>query len=264
MKNKIVGLLLVSFCILGLFANVASAKDEVLLQEMVNLEKAYIPVLFYTSQPEKVAEAKQAMTAFRNDWNLFFQHYYDYKPDYVNWLSYFMDIDSAVREANDHLTTATIENPFPMTLAHDALERIRITMLSLRPNNGFSKFITDKMTVYHEPMKQIVVLLKTETVTPTLIEEVRALHVEADKAWSAVEKCPVDPGMWGFDTEQMQGFYFQIFKVRTALNYLSYALESGDPALIQTAGTDSFKRSFVSNYVFLADIYLPFIRPPAP
>lgn len=262
MLKKTVGALLAMLCAGGLLAGVASAKDEVLLQEMVNLEKTYIPPLFFTNQPDKVQAANKAMKLLRAEWNGFKQAYYDYKPDYANWQRYFDDIEFAIQDAEAVVASVTAENPQTLVLAHEALEGVRATMLSLRPQNGFPKFITDKLTIYHDPMEHIVISLKTQPMSAALIEEVKATYVVAEKAWSDVEKCPVDPGMWGFSTDKMQQYYDLVVRERAALDRLAEALESGDPMAIKMAGTLALKQPFVETYILFGDM-APF-TPPAP
>ena len=56
---------------------------------MVNLEKTYIPALFFTNQVDKLLPAQKALKLLRGEWNLFKASYYDYRPDYANWQIYF-------------------------------------------------------------------------------------------------------------------------------------------------------------------------------
>lgn len=253
----------VAVMMLGLFAlcaGVASAKDEVLLQDMVNLEKTYIPALFLTSQPDKLPAAQKAMIIYRAEWNRFKTAYVDYKPDYANWGIYFDEIECAIIDAEAVVASVTPENPGSLTHAHEALEAVRETMLSLRPQNGFSKFITDKLTVYHGPMEHIVLSLKTQPMSAELIADVEASYPLAVKAWSEVEKCPVDPGMWGFSPEQMLEYYGHLSNERAALENLAAALESGNPDAIKAAGVMALKLPFVGTFMFFADM-TPFVQP---
>lgn len=262
MLKKITGMLLALLCVMGLFAGTASAKDEVLLQEMVNLELKYIPALFLTNQPDKLLPAKKAMNLLRGEWNGFRAEYADYRPDYANWGIYFDQIEYAIQDAEAIVATVTPENPATLVMAHEALEGVRAVMLELRPLNGFPKFITDKMTRYHDPMEHIVIALKTEPMSPELIAEVEATFVETNKALEGIEKCPVDAGMWGFSVEKMLAYYNKLAMTRAALDNLGAALESGDPMAVKMAGTLPLKQPFVEMYTMFGDM-TPFM-PPAP
>ena len=89
LMRKAVGMLLGIVCVLGVVSGVASAKDEVLLQDMAQLEKTYIPPLFFTNQPDKLQAARKGMLLLRSAWNGFKASYYDYRSDYANWQAYF-------------------------------------------------------------------------------------------------------------------------------------------------------------------------------
>jgi len=258
MLKKSLSLLLAMVCVLGLLVGSASAKDEVLLQDMVSLEKVYIPALFFTNQPDKLLPAKKALQLYRGAWNQFNATYADYRPDYANWGVYFENIEYALQDAEAVVASVTPENPASLVLAHEALEGVRATMLSLRPLNGFPKFITDKMTQFHDPMEHIVISLKTQPMSPELIAEVEATFVETMKAWSEVEKCPVDAGLWGFSVEKMMGYYAKISEEATALDNLAVALESGDPVAIKMACTLAIKEPFVQAYTMFGD-FTPFM-----
>jgi len=242
--NKIVGFMLTGLMLVGLMGGVAMAQDEELMQDFVNLEKAYIPPLFFTNQgPEFVLPAQKTMNNFLAKWEAFSNKYYDYKPDYANWQSYFDAMDYAVKDA---ATKVGIGNT-----AHEALEAVRATMLELRPKNGFPKFITDKMTIYHDPMEHIVLTLKSATApTPELMAELGATLEETQKAWSEVEKCPVDAGLWGFAVQDMNMYYTMLQAERTALDNFAAAFASGNFAMMKQTGTLALKGPFVQAYKF--------------
>jgi hypothetical protein len=262
MLKKSMRVLLAALCVIGLLAGTASAKDEVLLQDMINLEKAYIPPLFFTNQADMLPAAKKGMMILRAEWNAFKLAYYDYKPNYNNWQMYLDTAEYAIQDAEAIVASVTPANPATLILAHEALEGVRMTMLELRTHNGFPKFITDAMTTYHGPMEYIVIALKTQPMSPALIEDVTATYKIAEKAWTKVEKCPVDPGMWGFSNEKMQLYYSLLVKERAALDNFAAALESGDPAAIKMTGTLAIKQPFVDAYILFGDL-TPF-APSAP
>lgn len=245
--KKIVGALLAALMLMGLMGGVATAQDEELMQDFVNLEKAYIPPLFFTNQgPDYIDPAQKTMNNFMTKWSGFYNKYYNYKPDYANWQSYFDAMDLAVKDA---ATKIGVGNE-----AHEALEAVRATMLELRPKNGFPKFITDKMTIYHDPMEHIVLTLKFATApTPELMAELAITLEEAQKAWSNVEKCPVDAGLWGFTVQEMNMYYNMLQTERTALDNFAAALAAGDFALMKRTGTLALKGPFVQVYKFFGN-----------
>lgn len=246
--KKIVGFILATFMLVGLMGGVAMAKDDALMQDFVALEKAYIPPLFFTNMGQELP-SKASMNIFLNKWQAFSAKYYDYKPDYANWQSYFDQMEYSIQEAKSIVFGGGV-----LTDAHEALEAVRATMLNLRPNNGFPKFIADKMTIFHDPMEHIVLSLKFATApTPELLEEMAATLVLAEKAWNDVEKCPVDAGLWDFTPQQMVQYYGILAKERAALDAFAAAMESGNFQMIKQTGTLPLKGPFVQAYTFLGD-----------
>jgi len=246
--KKIVGFILATFMLVGLMSGVAMAKDEELMQDFVTLEQSYIPPLFFTNMGQELP-SKASMNIFLGKWQAFSSKYYDYKPDYANWQSYFDQMDYAIQDAKGIIFGGGV-----LTDAHEALEAVRATMLQLRPLNGFPKFIADKMTIFHDPMEHIVLTLKFATApTPELLAEMAATLVLAEKAWSDVEKCPVDAGLWGFTPQEMMQYYGMLAQERAALDAFAAAMASGNFQMIKQTGTLPLKGPFVKAYTFFGD-----------
>lgn len=247
--KKVLALLLVAICGLVLVAGNASAQDVQLEKSFASMDQKLIPPLFFTSANNPNA-SKKGMMLLNAEWKSFTETYYFYKPDYANWQSYMDQIDFAIQEAN-HIVDSGVN----LIDAHEALEVVRIAMIDFRGKNGFPKFMTDKLTLYHEPMEHIALSVKyetPETLTDETIANIEATLPAAYKAWSVVEKCPVDGEIWGFDGAQMAQLYNAIANETQALNALSAALESGVKADIIAKGM-GIKKGFVPVYTTFAD-----------
>lgn len=242
----IVSCLVLALCTVG----VASAQDEALESAFAGLDQALIPALFVTSAGnQQLSEA--SMTLLNNKWVAFRQNYGDYRPDYANWGSYVDGIETDLAEAN----SIVFSGAAPVVDAHEALEGIRVILIDFRAKNGFPKFATDKTTLYHEPMEVIALTVKGKTpltLTNEAVALVAATLPEALKAWEVVEKCPVDPALWGFTPAQMVTFYNYIAAERQALDLLQAALESGNKQTIIATGM-GIKQNFVPVYTFFGD-----------
>ena len=231
-------------------ATTAFAKDEVLENAFVKVDKAYIPPLFFTSAMA-MGSTVASMNAYKAAWAEFKTNYYDYKPDYANWQTYFDTVDAANLKADGIIKAAfAANNPQLLPPAHDALEVVRETMLELREHNGFSKFITDKQTLFHEPMEAIVLSLKGLTplqVTEELKAALRAELPLAMKTWSDIEKCPVDAEQWLLTAAQTTAYYGYLVAERTRLEAFQTALDADDNLLIIQTGM-ALKPVFVESY----------------
>jgi hypothetical protein len=231
-------------------AGVATASDSDLEQAFAGLDQAVVPALFYTSAANQV-QSEAALTLLNREWAGFRASYGDYRPDYANWGAYVDGIEQEMLAANSIVFSGTA----PLVDAHEALEGIRIILIDFRLKNGFPKFMTDKLTLYHDPMEAIALTVKGKTPL-TLSDAAVAFVAEslpaAEKAWATAERCPVDPEVWGFTPAQMLTFYNAMANERLALEKLQTALESGDKQAIIVAGL-GLKQNFVPVYTFFGD-----------
>ncbi|OGW35527.1 MAG: hypothetical protein A2X58_00775 [Nitrospirae bacterium GWC2_56_14] len=254
MRKFVVLAVLVAWCIVAVPVT-ASAKDKDLVQAMADFDKAYIPPMFFTSSNSKPLSVK-SMAICKSEWEKFTGAYYDYRPNYANWQSYFVTINEAVAEA-DVIVTSCALNPSctDVVPAHEPLELVRLTMRELRTHNGFPKFNTDALTAFHEPMEAIVLTVKGKT--PDMIDEatIAALYAHLDEAfflWRKVEKCPLDPELWHFTDQQVTDYYTYLFQERLALTTFKDALDSGNKLAIIQTGV-GVKPTFVKAYTLFGD-----------
>ena len=262
--KKISIMVAISCLAMSFFAGAASAKDEVLLQDMATLDQKYIRPLFMTSQvPQKATEAIGTMNAYVNEWNYFYNSYANYRPNEVNWIDLFNTMDDAVfaaagivQSCKENLDVESNSCPgINLQQAHEELEVVRETMKDLRTRNGFPKFVTDKLTAFHEPMEAIVLSLRSPDVVidEEMIANLEELLDECYFLWKKVEDCPVDMYQWGYtDADEFQ--YQQLVQnVYNKLNAFAAALASGNEADM-VATSMPIKKAFVPVMLFFGGI----------
>lgn len=218
---------LVQLLILCTVSGAAIAKDEVLLQRMIDLEHVYIPALFLTSQ--EVPPAVPAMYASATAWESFSDDYRTYRSSYRNWESYFdrvqRHVDEAVYLVDDNQLLAAHE---------EELEMVRTTMREFRRLNGFPKFITDELTAFHTIMGEIIAISKGDFDDDT-IAALYDLLDDGSHAWFKVENNTVDPLAWGLTQGEMVTYSGLIQSERNALDAFELALAGGDVPTIRIA-----------------------------
>jgi hypothetical protein len=243
---------------LALFSGTAIAKDDSLEKDFALLEKSYIPPLFYTSNMKMTASIK-SMEDYRKAWNAFKGEYYFYRADQANWQGYFDEIEWAIQRAEAVVAAAQAKKaPEMLPQAHEELEHVRAVMLDLRGKNGFSKFITDKLTIYHDPMEKIVLTLKDidpSTIDDAMMEELALTLKEGWKAFEDAEKCPVDQALWNFTDAQIAAYYNGMATERAALERFEAALLARDKnAMKAAAAVPVMKVPFVTAYSGFGDM----------
>jgi hypothetical protein len=234
------------------------AKDEHLESAMIGLEKAYINPLFFTSNMN-APKSKATMATFVSAWNAFSATYRHYRPSERNWVEHFDTVDEAIARAQPIVSAAVAACPVvgacpSLVTAHDHLEAVRYAMRELRIHNGFPKFITDKLTAYHDPMEAVVLTLKgrsVEQVTAADLAFVGENLEEARALWTLVEKTPIDATAWGFGAAQMAAIDQRISDERAILELLASCYDAGDVAGL-VGNALALKAKFVPVYTAFA------------
>lgn len=227
-------------CLMFLVSGIAIAKDNKLQEDMIELEQAYIPALFLTSQvesnpnniPNVAQKAKGAMVQYAIAWEGFSEKYSNYRPTWRNWISYMFHVQGLVDEAE-----ALVEQDEFQQAHEEELELVRTTMRELRERNGFPKFITDELTAFHSIMGEIIKITKTTEINDATIAVLDELYNEASHAWFKVEKNIVEQDAWGLDDDKMNEYYQKIIAERYALDDFDDALSSGNADMIKDAAS---------------------------
>lgn len=212
-----------------LFSCSLFAKDNDLLKDMVELEQAFIPVLFYTGKPVP-PKVPTAMANYNQTWDSFHITYQDYRASWWNWAQPLENIDSHVDMAADYVQQGAY------LIAHEeALEAVRTTMRDFRASNGFPKFSTDLLTDFHSVMGAMFSIVKSPSYSHQDLSTLEILYKKASKAWSTVEKNPVDQSLWGMSDGKVMAYDMAVEAERLALDTLESALASSDLATIKAA-----------------------------
>lgn len=152
-------------------------------EDMVALDRAYVPALALTNQP-KPEPSRKALTRLRTEWNRF-QTAYAQAPagyDPAAWAKTSAEIEGAIAAAEKSLGAGKPGS------AHEDLERVREVQLALR-RGAKQPYFLDDLTVYHEVMEKLAgpASAKTgATITDADIAQIQAAMPEAERAWAVV------------------------------------------------------------------------------
>ena len=230
--------------LLGVVSGTAMAKDDVLVQDMIDLERVYIPALFLTSQ--NAPTAVPAFNSYVSSWNNFRDEYGTYRSSQRNWISYFTSVQNLVDYAGDLVDEGHLLE------AHEVLELVRTTMRELRKRNGFPKFNTDELTAFHSIMGEIIAI-SMEEFDGNTIDTLYELYRDASHAWFKVEKNSVDQDAWGLTDDEMLEYSAYVQAERTALDTFEMALIDGDVPTIRIAAL-GLKPAQAKAYLLLGDL----------
>lgn len=226
-------------------SGVAIAKDDVLVQRMIDLERVYIPVLFLTSQ--EVPPAVPAMHKYAAAWEGFSDEYRTCRSSQRNWISYFDRVQDHVDEA-----VFLVDDGQLLAAHEEELELVRTTMWEFRSRNGFPKFVTDELTAFHTIMGEIITISKAEFDDDT-IAILHDLYNDASHAWFKVEKNTVDPVAWGLSQGELLAYSGFVQSERIALDAFELALAGGDVPTIRIVAL-GLKPPQAKAYLLLGDL----------
>lgn len=237
--------------VLGAGLLMGFSKNE-LRQDMVILDKAYIAALALTSQG-KVAESRKAMEILSASWKGFKDRYYNANPQDRQWQKDFDAADHMIAEAA-HIVVSDRK----VTDAHEALEEMRMVMMSLRARNEIDYFV-DRLTAFHEPMEAIVLAAKdktAETFTDADIARIEKTLPEAERLWQGVMAGKIDAALYQLDASQLDRARKLMQVEQQAIAELKAALASGDRPRIVKAAV-GIKPNFAALFMTFGD-FTPF------
>jgi hypothetical protein len=131
-------------------AETAAAVPAGFVPAMVAVDKAYIPALALSGQPDQAAKAKAALAGFITAWKEFKDGPAAGSGFDEQWRRDLDEVDGAIASATNALV---VEGEGAK--AHEALEAVRMTLLEARQRMKVPYFL-DYVTLYHNSMEDIL------------------------------------------------------------------------------------------------------------
>ncbi len=197
-----------------------------LKEDMIALDRAYIPALAVTSQGT-LEESQRAMALLNKQW-ADFKGKHANRPQDKQWKADLTKIDGMIADANK-----IVAGGKDLVKAHEALEGLRFTMLDARKRAKMPYFL-DSLTNFHEPMEAIVLAAKDKTPADFGDGEMALIKeslVDAEKRWAVVKKTKIDLE-YGFSEAQRETLAKLIANESQALDTLKKALAADDKAAV--------------------------------
>lgn len=220
-----------------------SVAHAALVEDMVAFDRAYIPGLALSNQPDKPATAvEESMRRLNTGWEKFLQSLS--KSDREN-----AALGKAIAESGARIDEARkLVAAGKRAQAHEALEGVRIAFWKARTAMGID-YLPDRFTAFHEPMEEFVDLAGKPGADAG---KLKSFLGELSARWSDVEKAKLDVGLFKFSGEKAGTYANMVKKEREILTQLSGILESGNQeSLAKTAG--AMKGNFSQTYLLFGD-----------
>jgi hypothetical protein len=218
-----------TFAIAALYALLALPVFAGVHEDMVALDRAYIPALALTNQPKPEA-SKRAMERLRTEWNAFRTTYASapagYAPD--AWAATDREVEAAVATAEKNLAAGKNLD------AHEDLERVREAQYVLRRGAKVPYFMDD-LTAFHSAMEKLVGAVAGRTpatLSDADLAAVRLAYDAADRTWQEVLATRARTAQHGVAGEKLAAVQAQIDVETRTLAELKAALAAGDRAKV--------------------------------
>jgi hypothetical protein len=225
-------------------AVVASPVAAGVHEDMVALDRTYVPALALTNQP-KAEPAQKAIQKLRGEWDRFRGTYATAPAGYdaTAWAKCSGEVEAAIAAAEANMRAG--KGP----AAHEDLEHVRDAQLALR-RGAKQAYFFDDLTVFHEAMEQLAgpATGKTgATITDAEIGQIASALPQAERSWRIVVVNRAQAAKHGLAPEVEQQVQRDIDAETQLLAELKSALAAGDRARIaeKAQGTKpAFSRLF--------------------
>jgi len=250
MKSRIVVLSLAIAAVLSLSA---FALPSNLTQEMVSLDRRYIPALGLTGQPDQFEKAKVAFSAFEKTW-IAFRDGVAAQPGFdTEWKDNLETINKIV----DKTKTALITNS-DAPAAHEALEGVRMTLLAARSRQNIPYFV-DYLTLYHNAMEDLLNNKPTALLKDWSASEKLSFNADLDLAIAHWNKVKSQEGLLlseaALTPQALSTYMTQWQAVSGIMSGTKAALEAGnDKTLADQLG--QLKPNFIKTFFLFGDFKL--------
>jgi hypothetical protein len=235
---------LVSIVALGLLPAAASAAG--LKEDMIALDRAYIPALAITNRNPQPDDAKRAMEPLNRQWAGFKQKHL--AAGDRQWQADMEKIDGLIVAAN-----RIVDSGKDFARAHEELEGVRLTFLEMRQRTRMPYYLDD-LTRFHDPMEEIYLAAKgktADTLTDADIAKIKSTFPGTEKLWATVRSAKVDPA-FRLTPEKRDEVDRLLANESRALDALKQALASGDRAAIAKSA-QGIRGPFAALYVAFGD-----------
>lgn len=216
-KNfSIMSLLLFVF----LFSLSSSCEDEnvdVLLHDMAEFDKAYIPVLYYVRQGE-MDNAKRSVFFLNHSWQKVNRKYKSLNPENDDWQEAFRMADAWLSDAYYSIDAIQPKD------AYIFLDHVRYQMMDLRSQHGIDYYLDDvwefeaSLDLAEEvAVDQMLCLLD--------YCEFEDIVKDMNEQWKIVEKAKIDVKLFNLNEEDLKVLKNQKKKLQEAIIVFNQAVE---------------------------------------
>jgi len=213
------------FCLLALMLFPFTASAAGLKEDMVALDRAFIPAYGVLNRtPAEPENAKRAMDALNAQWAGFRQKYTAAQGGDAQWPSDMAKIDRMMVEA-----TRIVDGGTDLPKARDELKGMRQAFLDMRQRLNMP-YLLDDVVRFHDPMEALHLTARGKTgeqLSDADVARISALFSEAEQRWAKVRSATVD-SVFAPTAERGEALNKLMGNESRAVDVLKQALAAGD------------------------------------
>lgn len=218
------------FTLLISSANSCEDKEvNVLLQDMAEFDRAFIPVLFYVRHGE-MDNARKSVFFLNHNWQQFQNSYQDLIPDNDDWKENFRMTDAWLSDAYAAIDANAPED------AYIFLDHVRYQMMDVRTQNKWDYFLDD---VWEFEARLDVVEEAAVDQMMCLLEycEFEDLVRDMNMAWKDVKVTNKDKNLFEMEEEEIKMFRSKQEEIEDALKHFNIAVAEAEGENLAIAAT---------------------------
>ncbi|MFK7773122.1 MAG: hypothetical protein AB8F94_13325 [Saprospiraceae bacterium] len=203
-----------------LFSLASSCEEEnvnVLLQDMAEFDKAYIPVLYYVRQGE-MANAKKSVFFLNHSWQKINRKYKNLNPENDDWQEAFRMTDAWLSDAYFSIDAMQPRD------AYIFLDHVRYQMLELRIQNGIDYYLDD-VWEFEASLDLVEEVAVDQMLCLLDYSEFEEIVKDLNEQWNIVKKAKVDGELFDLDADGLIALKNQKKKMQEAIIVFNQAVE---------------------------------------
>jgi len=238
MKRLGVPTLAVVVCIIAVSTTLSAGP----LEESAALDRAYVPALALTNQPDKpLLKVEESLQRLAVSWPRFVENMKN--GDGARLFSQALILSSdKISEARDLVAAGRRKE------AHEALETVRMVFWKARTDAGID-YLPDRFTAFHEPMEQFA---ENATKYGPEAADLKEKLQQLSRLWKLIEEATLDAELFRVSPERAAKYREQVKKERDIITQIGNILESPEKEAFSKA-IASMKGNFAQTYFVFGD-----------
>lgn len=203
-----------------LFSLASSCEENnanVLLQDMAEFDKAYIPVLYYVRQGE-MDNAKKSVFFLNHSWQKVNRKYKDLNPENDDWQEIFRMTDAWLSDAYYSIDAMQRKE------AYIFLDHVRYQMLDLRAKNNLDYYLDD-VWEFEAALDLVEEVAVDQMLCLLDYCEFEDIVKDMNEQWGIVNNAKVDATLFDLNTENLKSLNSQKKKLHEAIIVFNQAVE---------------------------------------